>query len=435
MTGIPRDKGIDSTLALLADGYAFISKRCAQLQTDAFETRLMLRKAICMMGEDAAAMFYAPHRFTRQRAMPPTALTLLQGPGSVQLLDGEAHRRRKLMLLSLMAADRLQRFTEILEEHWQRRIDKWLAMERIVLHHEAEQVLCGAVCEWAGVPLTEAAVRQRAQEFSAMIDGAGAIGPRNWRGLRRRTRTEQWMRDAIDGVRAGHIAAPEESAVRVIASHRDTDGRLLDTQTAAVDLINVLRPAVAVARYVTFAALALHDHPSCRQALVFGDDDYLGWFVQEVRRFYPFVPPVGGRVLQDFDWRGMHFAKGTWVLLDLYGTNHDVRTWEEPHAFRPERFRRWNGSASSFIPQGGGDFDRGHRCAGEQMTIQAVKTSVRLLVSAVEFDVPEQDLRVDLARMPAIPESRFIIRNVRRLQPGHATHPARVLRPAAERRL
>lgn len=94
-----------------------------------------------------------------------------------------------------------------------------------------------------------------------------------------------------------------------------------------------------------------------------------------------------------------------------------------------------NCSPSDFIPQGGGDFNHGHRCAGEGMTIQALKTSVRLLVSAGEFDMPEQNLRVDLARMQAIPESRFIIRNMRRLQPGHATHPARVLRPAAERRV
>lgn len=267
-----------------------------------------------------------------------------------------------------------------------------------------------------------------------MIDGAGAIGPRKWHGLLRRARTEQWIRDAIEGVRAGHISAPADSAVQVIALHRDADGRLLDTKTAAAELLNVLRPTVAVARYVTFAALALHDHPSCRQALIFGDDDYLGWFVQEVRRFYPFVPAIGGRVLHAFDWRGMHFAKGTWVLLDVYGTNHDARIWEEPHTFRPERFRRWS-SPSSFIPQGGGDFAHGHRCAGESMTVQALKTSVRLLVSAVEFDVPEQDLRVDLTHMPALPGSRFIIRNVRRLQRGHPTHPARVLRPLAERRL
>jgi hypothetical protein len=52
-----------------------------------------------------------------------------------------------------------------------------------------------------------------------------------------------------------------------IATHHDADGRELDARTAGVELLNVLRPTVAVARYVTFAALALHDHPEWRSRL------------------------------------------------------------------------------------------------------------------------------------------------------------------------
>lgn len=412
---IPRENIIDSTFALLTEGYGFIPTRCARFQTDVFETRIMLRKVICAFGEDAATMFYQPDRFTRQRAMPPTALMLLQDFGSAQLLDGEAHRRRKRMFMSLMSADHIRQLMESLEGHWLSRISEWAEMEEVVLHHEVEQLLCTAVCEWSGVPLTEAAVAQRAREFSAMIDGAGAVGPRNWRGMHLRAHTEDWTRNLFHGVRAGHTAVPEESAAHVIAWHRDENGELLDTDVAAVELINVMRPTVAVARYVTFAALALHQYPECRESIQSGDEEYLECFVQEVRRFYPFFPAVGGRVLREFEWRDTHFAKDTWVLLDLYGTNHDERIWGDPEVFRPERFRNWKLSPFQFIPQGGGDVDHGHRCAGELITIQTLKTAVRLLVSAMEYKVPEQDLRIDPRRMPAIPESRFVISKVRRV--------------------
>jgi len=182
---------------------------------------------------------------------------------------------------------------------------------------------------------------------------------------------------------------------------------LLDTRVAAVELINILRPTVAVAWYVTFSALALHQYPECRRTLAIGDNEDLEWFVQEVCRFYPFFPGVGGRVQRAFDWRGHHFAKGAWVLLDIYGTNHDPRSWEEPQAFRPDRFRHWNGSPFNFIPQGGGDFDHGHRCAGKWITIALMKTVVRMLTTRMRYEVPEQDLRIDLSRMPAQPKSRF----------------------------
>src|SRR5512144_1074598 len=108
------------------------------------------------------------------------------------------------------------------------------------------------------------------------------------------------------------------------------------------------------------------------------------------------------------DWRDHHFPKGTWVLLDLYGTNHDPRSWEEPHSFRPERFRDWDGNAFAFIPQGGGDYATNQRCAGEWLTIELLKQAVSLLTTTMKYDVPYQDLRYSLASMPAIPKSRFI---------------------------
>jgi cytochrome P450 len=127
---------------------------------------------------------------------------------------------------------------------------------------------------------------------------------------------------------------PAGSAAYVIAGHQDRDGKLLDPSVGAIELINVLRPTVAVAYFVTFAALARHDHPEWRERLRPGIDDELELFVQQVRRFYPLLPFDGGRVREPFAWRSHHFAAGTWMLLDLYGTNHDSRIWADPDVFR-----------------------------------------------------------------------------------------------------
>jgi len=431
MTPVPRDPIPDGTLSLLREGYAFIQNRCRRLNTDVFETRLMLGRVTCVMGADAAEMFYHPGRFTRKKALPPSALMLLQDVGSAQVLDGEVHRHRKQMLLSLMTPDRIRALVSDFEETWQGRIATWAAADEVMLHNEVEQILCSAVCRWAGIPLTEAAVLQRTGEFSAMIDGAGAIGPRNWKAMLLRARTEEWVCSIIEGIRAHHMKVAEDSPACVVAMYRGPDGELLDVQSAAVELINLLRPTVAVARYITFAALALHQYPECRERIRGGGEDWLECFVQEVRRFYPFFPAVGGRARQAFDWRGMHFEAGAWVLLDLYGTNHDPRIWGDPETFRPDRFRSWDRSPYTLIPQGGGDHVIGHRCAGERLTIELVKAAARLLATAMDYDVPEQDLRVDLGRMPAIPASRFLIRNVARL--GVFEQQARVLRSSEYR--
>lgn len=101
MRQLPRDPRFDSTLAFRAQGYQFITNGGRELQSDASLTQLMLRQVVCATGEEAARMFYAPGRFTRRGAIPPTALRLLQDKGSVATLDGDAHRRRKAMFLSL----------------------------------------------------------------------------------------------------------------------------------------------------------------------------------------------------------------------------------------------------------------------------------------------------------------------------------------------
>ncbi len=313
-----------------------------------------------------------------------------------------------------MTPDGIQRLSDAMAGCWHAQAERWEGADEVVLFHEVEEILCRTVCGWAGVPLAESEAGQRTREFAVMIDGAGSVGPRNWRGLILRQSTELWIRDIIRKVRAGEIEVDEGSAAHAIAWHRGLEGELLDAEVAAVELINVLRPVVAVARFVIFAALALHEHPECRQKLLDVGDDYLEPFVQEVRRFYPFFPFVGGRVRDEFDWRGRHFAKGRWVLLDLYGTNHDARIWGDPQVFRPDRFRRWDGSAFAFIPQGGGDHYTDHRCAGEWITIELVKRAVRLLTESMSYEVPEQDLRIELSRMPAIPKSRFVISDVRR---------------------
>jgi fatty-acid peroxygenase len=278
--------------------------------------------------------------------------------------------------------------------------------------------MCRAVCQWAGIPVSAEEARQRTAEFSAMIDGAGSAGPRNWRALLVRRRTERWARALVDAVRGGQFQLPFDSPLNVIARHRDADGELINRKHAAVELINLLRPTVAVARFIAFAVLALHEHPHARARIAAGDDAFLTMFTQEVRRYYPFFPAVGGRASHDFEWHGLRFEKGTWVLLDLYGTDHHPDIWGDPEVFRPERFERWESSGFDLIPQGGGDHYAGHRCAGEFATIDLVKSAARLFATEIAYDVPVQDLSISLRRMPTLPASGMLIDKVRPLKPA-----------------
>ena len=246
-----------------------------------------------------------------------------------------------------------------------------------------------------------------------MVDAFGTVGPRHWKGKASRTKSEQWIENIIDNVRAGRLNVPEDSPLNMMAGHKDVNGNLLESRMAAKELINLLRPIVAISTYITFMALAIQDHPDYKQKLL-DDVDASYMFVQEVRRFYPFTPFVGAKVKKNFIWNDFEFQKGTLVILDVYGINHDSRIWDKPFEFMPERFKDWEYNPFEFIPHGGGNIAKGHRCPGENITVEIMKATLDFLLSKIEFEVPKQDLSYDMARIPALPKSGFIMSNVRR---------------------
>ncbi|MGY1839647.1 MULTISPECIES: cytochrome P450 [unclassified Modestobacter] len=403
----------DSTLALLREGYAFVSRRCDRLGTDAFRTRLLLQPAVCLRGAEAARLFYSGGRFDRAGAFPASILHLLQDEGSVQSLEGDAHRHRKDMFLRVLQGTGTEAVTERFAEEWRRAVPRWQRAGRVVLHPAVNEVLTRTATGWAGIPMSGRDVRLRTRELAAMVDQAGAIGPRNWWARTLRNRSELWARGLVARVRSGSLQPPEGSALAVIAGHRDPAGELLPLPVAGVELLNVLRPIVAVSRYVVFSALSLLHHPGWRERFAAGEEDDLLGFVDEVRRFHPFFPVIAGRVHRPFDWSGEHFPVGLRVLLDLYGTNHDERLWPAPESFRPERFRGWAGDPYTLVPQGGGDHRDDHRCPGEPMTRLLMAEAVRLLTRSMTYRVGVQDLSVSLSQLPALPRDGFVVHDVR----------------------
>jgi fatty-acid peroxygenase len=165
MPGIPHDIWPESTLAQMLDPYRFISKRCQRYHSDLFQARLMLRKTICMTGPETAELFYDENRFIRNGAAPPWLQKTLFGQGGIQMLDGEAHRHRKQMFMSLMSAERIEPLGAITANGWRIYARKWAKMDRAVLYDEVNKLLSQAVCAWAGVPLPEPEIDRRTNDL------------------------------------------------------------------------------------------------------------------------------------------------------------------------------------------------------------------------------------------------------------------------------
>jgi len=408
---IPKEQGLDHSLAFLREGYLYVPNRRKSFQSNLFETRLLGERAICLGGAEAAALFYDADKFVRQDAAPKRLLKTLFGEDGVQTLDGAAHAHRKKMFMSLMFPGNIERLTRLVSREWERALDA--TEDETVLYDMAQEVLMRAVCAWAGIPLGEHEVKQRTDEMRLLFESGTALGPKHIRGRAARSSAESWVRKMIEEVRTNRLLPNEQTALYEFSWHRDEAGELLPADVVAVEVINIIRPTVAVSIYVLFTVLALHQFPEARARVAYGETDST-WFVQEVRRFYPFFPVTAARVKQDFEWDGFAFEQGTLVLLDLYGTNHDPALWTEPEQFNPDRFKGWTESPFTFIPQGGGDVDFGHRCAGEHVTIAIMRETIDVFLNRYRYEVPSQDLSYSFVDLPSLPKSGLVLKQIER---------------------
>ncbi len=402
---------LDRTLSLLTEGYAWLPGRRRRTGGGVVRARVMGEHAVGVHGPDAVRFFYDEDHVQRRTATPEPVRATLFGKGGVQGLDGEAHRTRKAMFVSLlMDPDGVADLVEQVGRAWDEEVLGWTDRSRVVLFDEVSRMLTRAVCRWAGVPVDDEDVRPLACDLVALIDGFGSLGPRHWRARRARGRRETWLARLVDQVRDGRVTVPEGSAVDVVTRHRDADGALLNPRIAAVELLNVLRPTVAICWFASFAAHALHLWPEQRRHLR-ADPEYAAAFADEVRRFYPLTPFLGARALRDLTWNGTSIPAGALVLLDVYGQHHDPDHWADPYTFDPRRFLERPAGRDELIPQGGGDPRSGHRCPGEDITTALLHTLVTRL-AWLDHDTPGQDVTVSLGRMPARPRSGMVIGNV-----------------------
>ena len=401
----------DQTLALMREGYALLPNLRHQVGEDSFRTRLLGRPVACLCGAEAAKRFYDEALFVRDGALPGPVQRTLTGVDAVHTLGGAAHRHRKDMFLALKDPVAVKGMADAAAGAWNEAEPRWAATDPVVLFDEAAEVLTRAVCSWAGVPLAEAHARAASADMVAMVDGFGSPGPRHWRARVARRRAERRMTETVRRIRSGEDSAPAGSMFERVLQHREPDGDLLDSHMAAVETLNVLRPTVAVAWFMAFSAHALHRWPAHRYRMR-AEPWFAASNAHEVRRFSPFAPFMGAIARRDVAWEGDTIEEGTLTLLDLFGHNHDDRLWDEPYAFRPERFLGYHPGEYDLVPQGAGDAAAGHRCPGEDIVVEVLKTLLPRLAN-LRYDLPPQDLSIPLSPMPTRPRSGVVMSGVR----------------------
>jgi fatty-acid peroxygenase len=395
----------DLALQLKKHGYQALPRlRSAALDPDAFPARLLGRSALVVRGPEGARLFYDDDVVRRRDAVPPPLADLLFGHGAVHGLDGLEHKERKQVFLDVLTRERVRELGETVAGELAAAVEAWPLRPPFSLFDELVRAYGVSVVAWAGVDVPPHEAARLSRELAVVVDGFGFAGRAYARAWMARLHLNRWARRVVEEARSGDRQPAPGTMLHALAHGR---GASLPAPVAGVELLNVIRPAVAVAWLGTFAALALTEH--ARHGPVLADPDQhraRRAFANEVRRVSPFVPALAGRLRHDVQFRSHRMVEGDFLVLDVPGTNHHEDVWDDPAAFRPERFLSGDPGIFDFVPQGGGEVGTGHRCPGEGVAMTLLDHTL-LRLSRTAFTVAGS--APDLDRIPTLPGNGLLV--------------------------
>lgn len=173
----------------------------------------------------------------------------------------------------------------------------------------------------------------------------------------------------LDEVKILFVAGHETSANALAWSWY-----LLSQHPEAVDKIRQELDAVAPGRALEFEDLAKLEH--------------LSQVIDEVLRLYPPAWITDRQAIKDDEFNGIKIKKGTFLVTYIYGVQHSADYWEDPEAFRPERFAKDQKLTHSYayLPFGGGP----RMCIGNHFAIMEMQLVIANLIRRYDFAlVPE----------------------------------------------
>jgi cytochrome P450 len=362
-----------------------------------------LKLAVVSDPQSVKTVFTAPPELAPSgTANSPVAPIV--GPSSVLVLTGPEHMRQRKLLLPPFHGERMREYEDVIVEATRRDMASWPLGTPMRLQDRTRAItlevilraVFGVEAERMG-PLREA--------IAGLLEPANTLaiilfalrrprpGPPTGSIARALERLDAVIYEEVARRREQPDLKQRTDILSLLLQARDEDGRAMTDAELRDELVTLLLAGhETTATSVAWAIERLVRHPHALGRLVAeidaeadgGGSDYMTAVVNETLRVRPVVPIVV-RVLQE-DMRVGRYTlpAGTRVTPSIYLTNRSPTVYEDPEAFRPERFLDGGPETFSWIPFGGGI----RRCIGASFAQLEMKLILRTVLSELEPQLP-----------------------------------------------
>lgn len=368
-----------------------------------------------LFGPRANEFVFANDRlFTWREAFK--GLIPVDGSTALIVSDGDDHTRRRALVRPAMHHRQIDGYVQVMARTADEALDGTApgaevdayALFRAAIRRSTMRSLFGE-----RIAALEDEVGEQLQPLFDLTDRVQTIALRErlrtplWRrAMRARERLDTLLHAEIARARATPADEGDSPALATLVHGRDGTGSGLSDEEIRDQVVSM----IAAGYETTSGAMAwtlygLTSRPDLLsaardEALAVGSGDLigadvrklelLGHVVTEALRLYPPAVVSARSVATAFEFGGRTVRQGTLVLFSPYVTHRSAEVYDDPRAFRPERWadgaKRSNGE---YLPFGGG----GHRCIGSMMATTELTVMLARLLARSTYTVLDERVR------------------------------------------
>jgi cytochrome P450 len=402
----PRQPKAVQTLGWWSRPIAFL-ERCRARYGKRFTIRLLGTPPFVMLSdpEQVKEVFTAPpevlHPGEGARILDPVV-----GSNSVILLDEGAHLEQRKLMLPAFHGERMQRLEGLMGEVAEQQVARWPRRQPIALHPRLQALTTEVILRAVfGLDPGERldGLRDRLTAILSLGSGPSGMLPflqRDFFGfspwkrfLRLRDEADALIFELIDERRAEQGERDDVLSMLLEARHED------DSPMSPQELRDELMTLMVAGHETTASELAWAFERLARSPEVVarlteeldrGDEDaYLTATIQETLRRRPVLPNSAPRLVkQPVEIGGWSYPAGVCLVPNAYLIHHDPEIYDDPYAFRPERFLEQPPGTYTWIPFGGGR----RRCLGASFALVEMRIVLRAILSVADVNAPGLEL-------------------------------------------
>jgi len=388
---------------------------------DFVELRLPMRKIYFINHPDYIKHVLVDHhrRYIKGRGLQATRPLIGNG---LLTSEGEFHMRQRRMIQPSFHRRRVASYAETITQYTQDLLDSWDHLQTCDLHQEMMHLTMRIVARC----LFDVDVHREASELGAALEGVFAnfslidvspLGillsklplPRYRRRLHYGAMLDKAIYGYINERRAQSDLSSRSDLLSMLIESLDVEGNgegMTDTQVRDEVMTLFLAGHETTANALSWTFYLLMQHPEVAAKLVDEvqatlherpptmDDlaslPYTHNVFAEAMRLYPPAWVIGRTAVENDLIDGYHVPVGSTVLMSQWVMHRDMRYWDDPDDFRPERFESENERPRyAYFPFGGGP----RLCIGESFAWMEGQLLLASIMQRFDFQLaPEANV-------------------------------------------